>query len=64
LKQTSDSKERAQVKYMEAIIALVIIIGSLVGLDLAALKWGRHTQTSEWIRSGYDPRYNWNVKQD
>jgi hypothetical protein len=49
---------------MEAIIALVIIIGSLVGLDLAALKWGRHTQTSEWIRSGYDPRYNWNVKQD
>ena len=45
---------------MEVIITLVLIIGLLVLLDLAALKWGVNSSLATWPTGGYDPRYNWN----
>ncbi len=45
---------------MEVIIALVLVIGLLVLLDLAALKWGANSSQASWPNGGYDPRYNWN----
>ena len=45
---------------MEIIIAVVVILGTLVLLDVAALKWGNDTSKGQLSGAGYDPRYNWN----
>ena len=45
---------------MEVIIALVVVVGLLVLLDIAALKWGVNSNQASWPNAGYDPRYNWN----
>lgn len=46
---------------MELLIGLVIIVMLLVALDIAALKWGKRSNSpEEWANGNYDPRYNWN----
>ena len=45
---------------MEALIVLAVVIGLLVILDVAALKWGYNARQTGWLDGSYDPRYDWN----
>lgn len=46
---------------MEILIMLVGVVGFLVVLDLAALRWGVNQRQNDWLAGNYDPRNDWNV---
>ena len=47
---------------MEGLLILVVLIGLLLTLDVAALKWGKDTRLSSWLEGGYDPYYDWHSR--
>ncbi len=49
---------------MEGLTALGVIVGLLLALDIAALKWGKNVRQTGWLDGSYDPYYEWHPRND
>jgi len=49
---------------MEGLIAFGVVVGLLLTLDIAALKWGKNVRQTGWLDGSYDPYYDWHPRND